>query len=355
MDLFRKKWFWGVLLGLAIIALVFVNMNGLNKAALVSTAEVTEGTLAEQVFTNGKLVPGETTAVFSPVNGVIKSMKVKLGDQVKKGQTLLALNMDDVKEQIEKEKINIQLTESERLTAKKQSFENFKKVHSENPDAVPEKLDLTSYDLRIRTSQITIASLEKQLSKQTVESPVGGVVTKVSANVGQALAQGTEVVTIVDMSTLKVKANLNEMDAGKVKVGMTTTITGDSFADKYSGKVTYMAPTAELATAAAKDPTVEITVTLDKVSSELRPGYNVTVEMVIPDKQRLLVPTEAVQYDGDQPFVYKVENGKAVKVKVKIGKEGDEQIELTSGVAKGDHLVTNGADKLQDGAKVKTE
>lgn len=355
MGLFKKKWVWGVLLGLVVIALIFANMASMNKAAAVTTAEVTEGTIVELIYTNGKLEPAETTQVFAPETGIAKCVKVKLGDTVSKGQTLLTLNMDSVKEQLDKERLNLELAESERLTAKKQHFEKYKEAMIADPDQKIEDPDLSSYDLRIRTSQLTIASLEKQLQNQTVNAPVDGVVTQLSILAGQAIAEGSELLTLADMNGLKVKANLNELDAGKVQLGMKAVVTGESFDGMYDGKIAYLAPTAELANATAKDPTVEMTVGLDKISPELRAGYNATVEMEIPDKQRLLVPIGAIQYEGSQAIVFKVEDGKAVRVPVTTGKEGEEQIEIVSGVAKGDTLVAEGGDKLQDGAKVKVQ
>ncbi|MBW4837773.1 MAG: efflux RND transporter periplasmic adaptor subunit [Paenibacillaceae bacterium] len=353
MDLFKKKWFWGAVVGLAVIVLVITNMVGLNRAAEVKTAEVTMGKIVEQIFTNGKLEPGQTTAVYAPASGVVGALKVKQGDTVKKGQVLLTLSMEQVKEQLEKEQINLQLTEAERLAAKKQHFESFKQAFTENPDQEPKELDLTAYDLRIRSSQLTIESLEKQLANQQVLAPADGVVTSLTVNAGQMLAEGGEIAKIADVSSLKVTAYLNELDAGKAAQGMKTVVTGEAFADSYDGTISYLAPTAGLSDPTSKDTSVEMKVTLDQVSPELRPGYNVTVEMEIPDKERLLAPIDAVQYDGEQAYVFKVQDGVAVKSLVTTGKEGEDQIELVTGAAAGDLVVVEGGDKLQDGAKVK--
>ncbi|SMF48601.1 RND family efflux transporter, MFP subunit [Paenibacillus barengoltzii] len=355
MDLLKKKWFWGAVVGLAVIALVIANMIGLNRAAKVKVAAVEMGKIVEQIYTNGKLEPGQTTSVYAPASGLIEEVKVKSGDTVKKGQVLLTLSMEQVREQLEKERINLQLTEAERLAAKKQHFESFKQARLENPDLEPEELDLTTYDLRIRSSELTIQSLEKQLANQKVLAPADGVVTSLTVNAGQMLAEGSEIATIADVSKLKVSAYLNELDAGKAEQGMKAVVTGEAFSNSYEGSISYLAPTAGLADPTSKDTSVEMEVSLNQVSSELRPGYNVTVEMEIPDKERLLVPIDAVQYDGEQAYVFKVQDGVAVKVPVTTGKEGEAQIELVSGVAAGDLVVVEGGDKLQDGAKVKVK
>ncbi|WP_435925670.1 efflux RND transporter periplasmic adaptor subunit [Paenibacillus sp. DYY-L-2] len=355
MEVSKKKWIIGAVLGLVVIGLVLVNMLNMKQAAAVKTAEVSEGTITEQIFTNGKLEPANITKVYAAGSGIVEAVKVKLGDQVAKGQVLLTLKTEDIKEQLEKERLNLQLTEAERLQAKKQHFENFKKMMSEDPGQEAEELDLSSYDLRIQSSKLTIAALEKKLGGNEVHAQADGTVTALAVNAGQMIAEGSEVASIADLSSFKVRAYLNELDAGKAGMGMKAVVTGESISGTYDGEVTYLAPTAEIADPASKDATVEMAVTLETVAPELRPGYNVSIAMEIPDKPRLLVPISAVRYEGEQPYVFKAEEGIAVKVPVTIGKEGEEQIEIVSGAAKGDQIIVEGAESLRDGDKVKVQ
>lgn len=353
--MFKKKWVWGVILGLVLVVLVLANLKGLNRTQSVKVAEVSEGKIVEQIYTNGRLEPIKSVDVFSPVGGVVQALKVKEGDSVTKGQPLLTLKMDAVKEQLEKEKLSLELTEAERFTAKKQHFDKFKEQMTEDPDQTVEDLDLTSYDLKIRSSKLTISALEKQLNNSMVYASAGGVVTQVSVKEGQLMAEGSQLVTLADLSSFKVKANLTELDSGKVAMGMKAVVTGESISGTYHGEVTYLSPTAVLNDATSKDASVVMEVTLTDIAAELRPGYNVSIEMEIPDKPRILVPIEAVKYEGEEVFVFKIEGDKAVKSIVKIGKEGEEQVEVVTGVSKGDRVVVGGADQLRDGDKVKVE
>lgn len=351
----KKKWVWGVIFGLVLIVLVLVNLRGLNRTESVRAAEATEGEILEQVYTNGRLEPVKSVEIFSPVGGVVQALNIKTGDTVTEGQALLTLKMDTVKEQLEKEKLSLELTEAERLAAKRQHFAKFKQQMAEDPEQTVEELDLTSYDLRIRSSQLTISSLEQQLNNSTVYASAGGVVTQLSVKEGQLMAEGSPLATLADLSSYKVKANLTELDAGKVAAGMKAVVTGESISGTYYGEVTYLSPTAVLNDAASKDASVEMEVTLQDQAAELRPGYNVALEMEIPDKPRLLVPIEAVKYEGEEAYVFKIEEDRAVKSVIKIGKEGDDQVEIVTGVSKGDRVVVGGADQLHDGDKVKVE
>ncbi|MFD3261416.1 efflux RND transporter periplasmic adaptor subunit [Paenibacillus lentus] len=355
INLFKKKWFWGAILGLVIIALILANMANMNRAVAVKTTEVFEGLITEQIYTSGKLEAGKSTDIYSPTNGVIETVEVKQGDTIQKGQVLMTLQIDDVNEQIAKERLNLEMIESERQTAKKQHFDMFKQQMTEDPSAEIEDLDLTSFDLRIQSSKLTIASLEKRLNNRVVHAQEEGVLTQVSVDPGQMIAEGSPIATVVDLSSYKVKSNLNELDSGKVFVGMQAVITGESIAESYEGEVTYMSPIAILADQTSKDASVEMTVELSRITPELRPGYNVTIELEIPDKERLLLPLDAVQYEGDKAHVFKIEDGIAVKTEVETGKENEEYIEIVSGAAKGERVVTEGAKLLSDGDKVKLQ
>lgn len=352
----KKKRFWFAVIGLAVIAFIAAHMlNAMNREIEVQVAVVETGKIIEQIYANGKLEPAETTRVYAPASGVVEEVKVKPGDTVEEGQVLLTLDMKQVRDQLEKERINLELVEAERLAARKQHFERFRQARLANPDAEPEELDLTAYDLRIRAIQLTIESLEKQLANRQVLAPAGGVVTKFAVNAGQMLAEGSEVAVIADVNRLKVVAHLNELDAGKAEPGMKAVVTGEAFSGRYEGSISYLAPVAEAIDPSSRDAAVEMEVILDQTSPELRPGYNVTVELEIPDQDRLLAPIEAVRYDGEQSYVYKVQGDVAVKVPVTTGKEGDELIELVTGAAEGDRVVVAGGERLRDGARVKVK
>lgn len=354
----KKKLIIGTVLGLAIVALVGVNLLNVNKAASVQSIEAAEGVITEEVYANGKLEPVDTAQLYAPVSGVVETLAVKLGDTIAEGQELLTLNMDSVQEQLDKELVNLQMVEAERLQAKKQHFESFKQAKSQDADTEPDELDLTSYDLRIKSSKLNIESLQRQLASSSIKAEKGGVVTGLAIQKGQMITQGGLIASIADLSAYQVRSNLNELDAGKVKEGMKAVVTGESFAGEFQGQVTYLAPVAQLAEATSKDPSVEMLVRLDEISPELKSGYNASIALEIPDKPRLLVPIQAVQYEGDETFLFKVEEGqpmKAVKVPVQIGKEGEEQVEIVSGVSKGDKIIIEGTEGLRDGDKVKLQ
>ncbi|MBW7473816.1 efflux RND transporter periplasmic adaptor subunit [Paenibacillus oenotherae] len=347
-----KKWIWMiviVLVGGGIVGFLFMSMN---QPVEVALGKVSQQSMAEKIYVSGKLEAKETTALYSDVNALVKQVKVKVGDQVKKGQVLLTLNVDSLNQQLETERINLELTQAERLAAKRDHFNQTKKQRAEQADAKIEPLNLEQYDLRIKNHYVTIRGLEKKLAKDEITANADGTVTELSVNSGQMISEGMQIVKVSDLSAYQVVANINEIDAGKVALGMEVDITGESFQEVYQGKVAKMAPIAVVTDPAYKDAFVATTVALDKTSPELRSGYNVNIELEVPDQLRIVAPLTAIVQSEGKSYAYKLDGDRAVKVEVQTGKENDEYLEITSGVEVGDQIVVEGTELLEDGAKV---
>ncbi|MNZ60792.1 macrolide transporter subunit MacA [compost metagenome] len=213
-------------------------------------------------------------------------------------------------------------------------------------------MNLEQYDLRIKNHNIKIEALNKKLLKNQITANADGTVTDLLVNDGQMINEGMELLKVSDFSEYKVVTDINEIDAGKVTLGMPVAITGESFEETYEGKVTKMATTAVVIDPAYKDAYVETTIALQKTAPELRPGYNVNIEIVVPEENRIVVPIAAVDQINGKMYIYKVVENKAVQVEIQTGKENDEYFEVLSGVEKGDKIVVENVELLADGSKV---
>jgi RND family efflux transporter MFP subunit len=347
-----KKWIWIIVIVLIIGVISSFSIISMNQPLTVVLGEVTQQSMAEEIYVSGKLETKETTSLYSDTNGLIKELKVKEGDKIKKGQVLITLNMDSVTQALAEERVSLEITQAERLTAKQDHFKKFQQQQIENQDAINDPLNLEQFDLRIKTHNIKINAMEKKLVKDEIKANADGTVTELSVNSGQLISEGLLILKVSDFSAYQVVADINEIEAGKVKLGMPVSISGESFTDVYEGKVSKMASTAVVTDPAYKDAYVATTIALQKVSDELRPGYNVNVELKIPDKQRVVVPLEAVVQSEGKSYIYKVEQNQAVKVEIQTGKENDEFYEVVTGAALGDKIVIKDVELLEDGSKV---
>jgi RND family efflux transporter MFP subunit len=217
----------------------------------------------------------------------------------------------------------------------------------------PKELEL--YALRLERAERSMEALEEQIKANRLQSTVEGVVTDVLVKEGQTVAEGTPAFIIVDQKRLRVKAYLNELDVGKVKLGMEAKIIGDAFSDSYSGKVSYLAPNAVPVDSASRDVAVELWVDLTDTDDQLRPGYNATVEIQINQIPSLLVPLTAVRHKGDKTFVFMIENGLAVEHEVTTGDDDGENIEILTGLEAGDEVISELTNNIAHGNKVKVQ
>ena len=135
----------------------------------------------------------------------------------------------------------------------------------------------------------------------------------------------------------------------QVQVGQPLQVQLDALPGKtFEGKVFAVNPLIDAAGRA-----VVIRAMVRNPDTSLRPGMFARVRLITRDAQDALVlPEQALVPQGDQQFVYRIVDGKAIRTRVDVGQRRDAKVEILNGVAKGDLIVTAGQLKLRDGAPV---
>lgn len=350
-DMSKKKIIWGTVLAVSVVGLSGVGVYKANKSIDVSLTTIKEGTLADKVFASGTLEATRETSYYAPQNGVVRTIQVKLGDKVQKGQVLFTMNTSDLEQQLDVENNNLKIAQLERDEAKKQNDQA-----SSNPLVPKQTVNLETYDLKVQNAQKTVDALQKKISASEVVATADGVVTQLAVKAGQAAGEGSPVLTVINQDGMQVRANLNELDAGKVKSGEPTKVTGDGFSGTYDGKITYLSPIAAPASPTSKDPVVEMVVLLNKTAPELRPGYSASVEIDLPADKHLLAPLSAVKHEGNKAYVFTIDSAnKAQRVDVKTGKEDEDNVEILSGLHAGDKIIDHVPETVTVGKKVSAQ
>ncbi|MFC0215892.1 efflux RND transporter periplasmic adaptor subunit [Paenibacillus chartarius] len=356
-----KKAIWGVVIVVivAVIALGFVLSGGEGQASNLETVTVEQGTIADTLYVNGKVESESETTAYTEMSGKITKLFVREGDTVAAGQVLLELDTTELQEQLAREETNLRIIEEERTKEIKQHFDEFKKSRFEqgtSANVKAEQPDGSLYELKKRNQQLTIESIRAKLLLAQVKAAAGGVITELQAAVGQTVTGGASVATIVDLQKLRIKANLNELDAGKVKAGMDTVISGDAFSQQFKGKVQSLAAIAQTPqTGTSKEPYVEMTVKPENATAELKPGFTAAIAVTLPATPRPIVPHAAVLSEAGSSYVFVVKDGVLAKTAVTTGSENESMIAIESGVSAGDRIVAQASDKLQDKAKVNVQ
>jgi HlyD family secretion protein len=199
-----------------------------------------------------------------------------------------------------------------------------------------------------------------QLSETDVRAPIRGVVTRRYREVGELVmsgttgfGEGTPILQVADLSQMRVRLNLNELDVAKVRVGMPVEITVDALPErKFRGVVRKIAPAAQSnpqqQTASLGVVKFAVEVYLSQTDDALRPGMTARCRILTAQKPNALrLPLEAIGKEGDRDYVLRIipnqtePNGKpkTEKVFVKVGLRSARYAEILDGVREGDKVL----------------
>lgn len=353
----RKKLIIGLSLLIAIGGLAAYNVYKLNKSVSVTLADAEQGAIRETVFANGNFIPGKETVQYMPQSGTVNRVWPQFGDKVQADGPLVSLDTREWEQQIQQEENNRNMIAAEKALAQKRQQEAAKELWRQGGDAgeAVDADELKSYDLRLASIDMNVQALRAKIAESEIAATAGGTVTEISVAEGQFVSQGMPIATVMDDSTIRVRAYINELDAGKVAKGMKASVTGDAFEAVMEGEIVFISPVAAPVEVGSRDPAVEIRIDINEPDASVRPGYNAIVEIVLEEQTQLLVPLSAVRYRGDAATVYTVVDGLAAEREVQLGKDDGERIEVLQGLSEGERIIVRLSGDIQPGVKVKEE
>ncbi len=328
---------------MTLAALSLLGFNGCNEKTKSSTAEQeftirTQKVIAqdvEQIYEYTATVEANAVNNIAPLTGGrIDKIFVEVGDRVTKGKVLVQMNENSLRQQ------------KAQLDNLKKSFERIDELYKvggcskSDWDAMKTQLDVaqTGYDNLLENTQLI--------------SPINGVISARNYDSGD-LYGGLPVVTVQQITPVKMNINLSEVLFQKVKVGMPVKIKVDAYGDEeFVGKVSLIYPTIDPAT-----HTFPVEIQLANSDSRVRPGMYARVTVNFGTNRHVVVPDEAIfrQQGSGNRYVYIYKDGKVKFSQVQIGRHFDNKYELLSGCEDGDQLATTGLSRLKDGMKVKVE
>ena len=426
----------GVLIAL-LIAAKMAGLIGGEKLEKVTVDKAGNKKVVETVTASGKIQPETEVKLSSEVSGEVTELLVKEGDVVKKGQLLCKVRPDVLQSGYERavasynaQKASV-VSSEQQLIQTQANFVNSEATYKRNVELYNKKVisasefdaakaayltakanlasakaNVTGAKFGLEQNGANVKEAGANLAKTTIYSPVDGVVSKLSIELGDRILgtsqmAGTEIMRISNLTTMEVNVEVNENDINRVNVGDSASIEIDAFADKkFKGIVTEIASSSTSvgnATTSVDQVTnfsVKVRLIADSYSaiksgakdlpSPFRPGLSATVDIESETKTSLAVPIQAV-FTGDKDistdpmknagkdqdkqktkltdkkvkqYVYLFDS-KASTVKKKevtTGIQDDQFIIIKSGIKAGEEIVSGPysaiQNKLKDGAKV---
>jgi len=280
--------------------------------------------------------------LYNEESGRIIKMPFHEGDSVKKGTLLVQLDNELLKTDVDKAKASRQQAEV--------NLSRLKKL-------LPKQISTEEEVANARTElDLAIAEEKRQvtrLQRTSIEAPIDGLITARVYEPGDMLAQHSHIHTIIDPSSLRLKASLAERWIPLVKKGQAVSLRIDALGDKqFDAEIIRIHPTINTSTHKGI-----IEILLSPVPEGATVGQFARAKIELKATDRLVVPAYTIQYEPEGAFIYRVtENDKGDSVAEKVSLEQGQQFgavtEVLEGLDAGDRIVSRGFLGLRDGKQV---
>jgi HlyD family secretion protein len=380
-----------ILTGLAVTGFVVMSRpkNEIDSSRL---GTVERGNIARSVVATGRIEPITKVEIKSKANGIIKELKVEVGDIVHSGQVLAELDKENLAARVREAKAALIGAESNLKAAQAQLEKN--KVEAEGPDVPFTKrnferaerllkegvLPQQSYDdtrsafeqalnrqnvaraqlsvseakvaqakAEVAQAQAAVDRAEEELNYATIRSPIHGMVLSRDVEIGSPVssilnmgAAATLVLVLGDISQVYVRGKVDEADIGVVKLGQPSRIKVETFKDKtFEGKVTQISP---LGVDKDNVVTFEVKVSINNPGGELRANMTANAEIVLEEHNDVLLVSEsAVIYDAQRKATVEIPAADQPKGRekksIKVGISNGTKTEVVEGLIEGQKVI----------------
>jgi membrane fusion protein (multidrug efflux system) len=305
---------------------------------VIEAARVALVKLPQSLTAVGSLRSDETIIVRPEIAGRVTQISFKEGEAVSKGAMLLRLDGSVQQADLERAKANYVLSKSKfdrAVELRKQGF-----ISSQATDEAQNMLHVAKADVEL---------MQARFDKTAIVAPFAGTIGLRQISVGDYVKEGQDVVNLESLDPLKVDFRVPEISLSQIKDGQTLQISLDAVPDKvFDGRVYAINPLID-----ANGRAIVIRAHVPNKDGKLRPGMFARVRLFTSgSKDTLVVPEESLFPLGDDKYVYKIVDNKAMRQKVEIGQRREGRVEIVNGLAPEDVVVTAGVIKLRDGAPV---
>lgn len=307
-----------------------------SKAVLVT--EVQPAEFKSYIDVQGRVDARENVDVTAESMGIIKSINVKVGQSVNKGQILAELDNDAVKKGIEE--VKSQLDFATTLFKKRENL--WKQKIGSEVEYLTAKNQKEGLELRL-------ASLNEQLNMTRITSPITGLVDDVNVKVGQAVMPGLPAFKVVNYNDLRVVAELAESHISKVKKGDKVKLLFKDLNKEIDAVVSFTAKTIN-----QMNRTFRVEIQLNENNRDYYPNMITLVRINdYNNPAALIIPVNLIQRSEMGTFVFVANSqGKqkvAEKRSITTGKSYGSEIEVLSGLTAGESVITTGYTDLNEG------
>ncbi len=352
-----------IVIGVSALLLVLFVLNRSRQEGGVTceVKRVKYGTIVSVVSGTGELRAAAQVNLQAQVMGVVKRLRVREGDWVHYGDTLVELDRQSIEAQMEIARVQYEQAQFR--------HERMESLYARGLVAREEfEASRTAYEV----ARAQFQQARDQFDKTVICAPISGRVVQLNIKEGETVVigtmntPGTVLLVLADLSRMQALIKVDETDVVRVATGQNARVRVDALPDtSFTGVVTrvgYM-PVISLLGNEGNAVNFEVEVKLDSAVSQLKPGMTVHAEITTAQRDSVLVvPVQAVgrrrvgNREGETVFV--VRNGKAMLTPVKTGQASDTEVEIIEGLNAGDEVIVGPykvLSRLNDGTRIKPE
>jgi RND family efflux transporter MFP subunit len=379
----RKKLIYFIVAIGVILVAGFLYLNGTISPSvsveIVSISQIYPSQTISQLNASGYVVAQRKAAVASKVTGRLVSLMVEEGSRVKEGQVIARLENEDVVAAREQAEANLKVAQANLEGAKAELEETSRTFNRDKQLIVKGSIARAQYDAseaRFLRAQSSVAAAEASIKASTaalrsthvaieytlIKAPFDAVVLTKNADIGDivtplgaAANAKAAVVTIADLSSLQVEADVSETNLALVKVGQPCEIQLDALPDsRFRGVVHAIVPTADRAKATImvkvrfidKDP---------RVLPEMRAKVSFLSRVLKQEEEKprtAVLKSAVINHDGKK-IVFLIQRDRVVETSITLGEPFGEMVEVLDGAKAGDKVVAKPPKRLRDGSRIK--
>ncbi|WP_420318671.1 efflux RND transporter periplasmic adaptor subunit [Ekhidna sp.] len=317
------------------------NFSEKKSSVLVSVETLNKKTFTHSVEIRGAVESKKNVLLSAEAMGKIESLHVREGQRVSKGQVLVSLDTDLIRNNIKQ--VNAQLDLANEMFTRQESL--WKKN-------IGTEVRFLEAKANKETLESQLGVLQSQLNMMIVKAPFSGIVDNIPARVGELAQPGLPLVRLVNPDEIYISADVSESYLGKFTPNQAVEIYFPSQDKRVKSKIKSVGQTIK-----SENRTFELEIDLPKLDFPAQPNQVVVLRLVdYRNDQALVIPTEVIQGDNSGNYVYVINEKdgekKAIKRQIKIGSSHNLRTEIMSGLDVGEKVVIKGYRDLTDGVEV---
>ena len=379
----RKKWIYLILVVVCLAIAGILYFNGWLSPAIpievVTVSQLYPSQALSQLSASGYVVAQRKAAVASKITGRLVALMVEEGSRVKEGQVIARLENEDALAARDQAEANLKLAKANLESAKAQleeatkTYERYKqlvtggyiaKSQFDSAEAAYQRAQaaVAAAEASIRAGAAAVQSANVAVDYALIRAPFDAVVLTKNADIGDivtplgaAANAKAAVVTIADLKSLEVEADVSETNLALVKAGQPCEIQLDAIPDtRFKGVVHAIVPTADRSKATVlvkvrfleKDPRIlpEMRAKVSFLSRPVKEGE---------ERARTVVRPAAVATNDGKNILFRVEGDRVIGTPVTLGPPLGDMVEVLNGVKAGDRVVNKPSKRLRDNSRIK--